>query len=272
MQPLFLPLSLVAGDSFDIAIRLFVDQSGNRVPPQIADGEAFVLTIDYGSGRIVATTSSIRDDRLILLTVGGQVSLARQLTPGETARLLGKSVTWSLARIPAPKVRRTYLAGPVGVIGPGVGGRGDALFDLIIDDKDIVVEIGLPDVNSYIDGREAVIRSDITLEIASDIAAAHTAISQEIADKIAVREAAIHAAVTQEISSKLDARDQAIRSDVAGAIATKLDGAFAVFNDTPAALAGIPNGWSRTARVGGKLSVYANVSGSLVDLLKPAEY
>lgn len=167
MQPVLVPLQIVAGDTFDLTIRLHTADGGNRLPLQISPGEAFVVSLDWARGRIVSTTSDAFDaDRLALVVGPDKTELVRQFTPAETRRLLGQGVIWSLYRVPAPGERRTYVTGAVSVIGPGQGAPGDTTLDVSVTDQTIIVDIDVPDVASYADAREAIIRQDMAAAIA----------------------------------------------------------------------------------------------------------
>ena len=69
MQPAVVPLQIVAGDSLTLTIRLHTTDGGNRLPLQLAAGEAFVVSLDWAKGRIVSTTSDAFDTGTI---AGGQ--------------------------------------------------------------------------------------------------------------------------------------------------------------------------------------------------------
>lgn len=167
MQPAVVPLQVVAGDTFDLTLRLHTVGGSDRVPLEMTPGEAFVLSLDWPKGRIVATTSDALDpDRLALIVGPDKTELMRQFTPAETRRLLGQNVIWSLYRVPAPGDRRTYVAGRVTVLGPGQGGPGDSVLDVSVLDESIIVDISVPDAASYTDAREAIIRQDMAAAIA----------------------------------------------------------------------------------------------------------
>lgn len=167
MQLAVVPLQIVAGDSLTLTIRLHTTDGGNRLPLQIAAGEAFVVSLDWAKGRIVSTTSDAFDsDRLALIVGPDKTELVRQFTPAETRRLLGQSVIWSLYRVPAPGDRRTYVTGPVQVIGPGQGAPGDTVLDVSVLEQSIIVDVSVPDAASYTDAREVIIRQDMAAAIA----------------------------------------------------------------------------------------------------------
>ena len=167
MQPAVAPLQIVAGDTFDLTIRLHTTDGGNRLPLEVAPGEAFVISLDWAKGRIVSTTSDAFDvDRLALVIGPDKTELVRQFTPAETRRLLGQTVIWSLYRGPAPGQRRTYVTGRVTVVPPGEGALGDTVLDVSVLAESIIVDVSVPDAASYTDAREALIRQDMAAAIA----------------------------------------------------------------------------------------------------------
>ena len=166
-------IGLVPGDSLDVVIHLFTAPNGNRLPLQMVAGEAFVLTL----GREVATTAAAGPSRLQVAVSADRTTLSRQFTPAETGPFrasdharggsCGPPLDWSLVRIPAPGIRRTYARGPIAVAAPGCGGALLQRIDLTVTEGGTILEFGgVPDVASYTDAREAAIRQDLALQLA----------------------------------------------------------------------------------------------------------
>lgn len=166
MQPASATLSILPGDTLDLTFNLFTDYGGGaRGPLQTDPGEIFVLTL----GRIVISTSGAPASKLLMTSDDQKTTLFRQLSALETRRFTGNScgqpLTWSLARVPTPTVRRTYVEGPIKLISPIAGGCGDQTFDLTVTEGGLTIDIGVPDVASYTDAREALIRQDMAREL-----------------------------------------------------------------------------------------------------------
>lgn len=167
MNPACASLGLVPGDSLDVLINLYSGTDGNKVPLQTAPGEVFVLTL----GRLVATTAAAGKGRLQVLTTDDRTTFSRQFTPDETSRFrngggeCGSPLEWSFVRIPAPGVRRTYARGSLTLGSPNCAGPAIRTLDLVVTDGGVTIEMGgVPDVASYVDAREAVIRQDFDLQ------------------------------------------------------------------------------------------------------------
>lgn len=162
-------IALVPGDTLDLLIHLYTAADGNRLPLQMVPGEAFVLTL----GREVATTAAIGPSRLQVAVGADRTTLARQFTPAETGPFrnagspCGPPLDWSLVRIPAQGIRRTYARGPIAVAAHGCGGAPLQRLDLTVTEGGTVIQPGgVPDVASYADAREAALRQDLALRFA----------------------------------------------------------------------------------------------------------
>jgi len=161
-------LGLVPGDSLDVLVNLFSGSDGNKLPLQMVPGEVFVLTL----GREVASTAAAGPSRLQVSASADRTTLSRQFTPAETSLfraaggLCGPPLEWSLVRIPAHGIRRTYARGAITVASPGCGGPVLQRIDLVVAEGGVTIQLGgVPDVASYTDAREAAIRQDLARQL-----------------------------------------------------------------------------------------------------------
>ena len=139
-------LALEAGDTVDLAFRLWSRADGQRFPYVVGAGARYVLTLRWQGGAIVAATSDSGAGRLVLDQAAGRTVLRRRLAASETAAMpIGRLATLTLVRVPAAGERRTWLTGTVKGRTTPEAGPGDTALDLVIDDTSLTVDLAVDD-------------------------------------------------------------------------------------------------------------------------------